>query len=134
MEIRSRRKRRGAEINIVPMIDVFTALIFFFLLTMQFKSVNAADITPPKMESSSAVSGGNVANISISRDGAYFIDAKPASIADVENFLEEISVKGEKQPIVLLSADASAKLESVTNVVDMARKIKIRRLSIQAVK
>ena len=31
------RRRRGPSINIVPLVDVLTVLLFFFLVTMQFK-------------------------------------------------------------------------------------------------
>ena len=52
MNILHRKRRRRAEINIVPLVDVLTSLIFFFLLTMQFKEIYAVDITPPSMKSS----------------------------------------------------------------------------------
>lgn len=50
MNILHRKRRRRAEINIVPLVDVLTSLIFFFLLTMQFKEIYAVDITPPSHE------------------------------------------------------------------------------------
>ena len=34
-----RRKRKKPGINILPLLDVLTVILFFFLITMQFKSI-----------------------------------------------------------------------------------------------
>ncbi|MGB0343892.1 MAG: ExbD/TolR family protein, partial [Coraliomargarita sp.] len=36
-----RRGRRAPAINIVPLVDVLTVLVFFFMVTMQFKTMSA---------------------------------------------------------------------------------------------
>lgn len=72
MNILHRKRRRRAEINIVPLVDVLTSLIFFFLLTMQFKEIYAVDITPPSMKSSESVSKNKPATVSVTKDGKFF--------------------------------------------------------------
>ena len=67
MDILASRPKRKAEVNIVPLVDVLTVLIFFFLLTMQFKEIYAVDITPPKMESSSLLRKSSVSGTFLNR-------------------------------------------------------------------
>ena len=43
------RRRRRPMINIVPLVDVLTVLLFFFLVTMQFKQVSTLNIMVPKI-------------------------------------------------------------------------------------
>jgi len=40
MSVIPKRRRRKAEINIVPLVDVLVVLIFFFLVSMQFRNLN----------------------------------------------------------------------------------------------
>jgi biopolymer transport protein ExbD len=45
------RRRNKASINIIPLMDVLTILIFFFLVSMQFKEMTTLNLTLPKIES-----------------------------------------------------------------------------------
>ena len=38
-------RRRPPSINIVPLVDVLTVLLFFFMVTMQFKQSSTLNIT-----------------------------------------------------------------------------------------
>ena len=50
MSLRRTRPDRSFGVNIVPLVDVLIVLIFFFLITMQFRDHQRVEITPPKME------------------------------------------------------------------------------------
>ena len=50
MSILLARRRRKADINIVPLIDVLTVLIFFFLVSMQFREQLTLNLTLPQVE------------------------------------------------------------------------------------
>lgn len=129
MDILARRRRRRAEVNIVPLVDVLTVLIFFFLLTMQFKSIYAVDITPPKMDSSSAQSRARPAVISVTKDGRYFFGDKAVTLAQLKSEIEAFS--GSPDASVVLLADQEAMLQYATNVIDLIKLSKIRKLSLQ---
>ena len=45
-----KKRRRRAEINIIPLVDVLIVLIFFFLVSMQFRNISILNIIPPKIE------------------------------------------------------------------------------------
>ncbi len=50
MSVIPKRRRRKAEINIVPLVDVLVVLIFFFLVSMQFRNLTLLNLTLPKIE------------------------------------------------------------------------------------
>ena len=44
-------RRRRAEINVIPLIDILCMLLIFFIVTTTFKKKTASvDVTPPKSE------------------------------------------------------------------------------------
>ena len=68
------RRRRRPVINIVPLVDVLTVLLFFFLVTMQFKQVSSLNIMVPKIETA----GENVIEeqivIAVSPEGEFYLN------------------------------------------------------------
>lgn len=131
MDILASRPKRKAEVNIVPLVDVLTVLIFFFLLTMQFKSVYSVDITPPKMRSAAVHSETAVSVISVSKDGKYFFDGEEVSLKGLEEKLKGIS--GTPEASVILLADRDSSLKYATDVIDLVKLSKIRKLSLQTI-
>ena len=128
MQIRT--KRAAAQINIVPMVDVLTVLIFFFLLTMQFKDVYAVDITPPTMKTSKSESVRAPNVLVVKKGGGYVLNEEPATLANLKTKFAEIAKS--KNPSVIVYADSETPLKFVTDAVDMARLAKIRKLSLRA--
>lgn len=128
MQIRT--KRPLAQINIVPMVDVLTVLIFFFLLTMQFKDVYAVDITPPTMKTSKSESVRAPNVLVVKKGGGYVLNEEPATLANLKTKFAEIAKS--KNPSVIVYADSETPLKFVTDAVDMARLAKIRKLSLRA--
>ncbi len=71
------RRRRSTAINIVPLIDVLVVLLFFFLMTMQFREPRALDVTPPPMLSAGQGSAVERLVVEIAADGRLAIDGVP---------------------------------------------------------
>lgn len=130
MNILHRKRRRRAEINIVPLVDVLTSLIFFFLLTMQFKEIYAVDITPPSMKSSESVSKNKPETVSVTKDGKFFWNSEAISESALEAKIKELSKSTTPELIVL--GDKESSLQNVMKVVDFARLAKIKKLSLQS--
>ncbi len=133
MDIRSFRHKRKAEVNIVPMVDVLTVLIFFFLLTMQFKEIYTVNITPPSMKSSDQTIKDKPLDIAVSAKGEYFLGGEAIVLKDLGEELKKVAEKNPDVTLVLV-ADKDSLFESVTNVVDLIKLAKIKKLSIQTTK
>ncbi len=130
MEFR-RRRRRKVEVNIVPMVDVLTVLIFFFLLTMQFKEIYAVDVTPPEMKTATELkSEDRPSRVLVDKNGDYFIDGNKTDLESIEKRFSQIAEKSENSAVIIL-ADKDAPLHFVTSVLDSAKSAKIKKASLQ---
>lgn len=125
-----RKKRAIAQINIVPMVDVLTVLIFFFLLTMQFKDIYAVDITPPTMKSATNESVRMPNVLLVAKDGKYILNDKQIQLASLKSEFEKIAKS--ENPTVIVYADTQTQLHFVTDAIDIARLAKIKKLSLRS--
>ena len=128
---RKRHRRRRIEVNIVPLVDVMMTLIFFFLITMQFKQISSVDITPPAMASSEKSSAEKSHVIGITKAGDYIFNSAKINFSDLERELKKLA-ESEKSPTVILLADKDVPLHFATSAIDAVRTAKIRKLSIQS--
>ena len=126
-----KRHRRKAEVNIVPMVDVLTVLIFFFLLTMQFKDIYSVDITPPDMESSTSSASRKPDTVAIDKDGRYYFNTAEIKLEKLAGELKKIAEKGGKESSLIILADRDTPLRFVTSAVDLVKLSGIGKLSLQ---
>lgn len=126
-----RRTRRRTEINIVPLIDVLIVLIFFFLMTMQFRNLNVLNITPPKMETAGKSGEVDQIVIGITTEGQYFLNNE---VADEDEIIAAFSeaARQEEKPNILVQADQDVPLKHVTFVMDESRKVDLGKVRLQA--
>ncbi len=129
MQIRT--KRPQAQINIVPMVDVLTVLIFFFLLTMQFDDMHAVDITPPTMKSASVEDKKMPNVLFVSKDGQYTLNDKKILFSNLKTEFEKIAKS--EDSTVLVYADKDTALKFVTDAIDTARLTQIKKVSLRSV-
>ncbi|MDQ8193069.1 biopolymer transporter ExbD [Coraliomargarita sp. SDUM461004] len=125
------RRRRQPVINIVPLVDVLTVLLFFFLVTMQFKQVSSLNITVPKIETAGENEIQEQVVIALSPAGAFFLNDRPLSKSALE---AAIKVAGELTPDlpVLLVADEEVPLRYVTEVMDICRSHQLNKIRLQS--
>lgn len=130
MILRTSRVRRRAEVNIVPMVDVLTVLIFFFLLTMQFKEIYAVDITPPTMKTADQTVRNKPVCLAVGADGTYYIGEDKISLDKLPEKLSALAKENPDLNLVLL-ADKDVPFHYVTSAVDVVKISKIKKLSLQ---
>ncbi|MEO0794776.1 MAG: biopolymer transporter ExbD [Verrucomicrobiota bacterium] len=126
-----RRIRRKTEINIVPLIDVLIVLIFFFLMTMQFRNLNVLNITPPKMETAGKTGEVDQIVIGITTEGEFYLNNEVVTEDDIIAAFNEASTQEEK-PNILVQADEDVPLKHVTFVMDQSRKVDLGKVRLQA--
>lgn len=125
------RRRRPPNINIVPLVDVLTVLLFFFLVTMQFKQVSVLNITAPKIETAGKNEVKEPILIAISPEGNFFYNNAPV---DKVQLTEAVKIAGEMTPDipVLLVADEEVPLRFVTEVMDLCRSNQLNKIRLQS--
>lgn len=135
------RRRRKAEINIVPLIDVLTMLIFFFLVTMQFREMATLNLTLPKMETAGKSVFENQVVIAIDKEERIrltILDAKGSVVFDKAEMKEE-ELAGvaerlrevDKDITILIRSDENTPLRLVTMAMDVCRKNGLNKIRLQ---
>lgn len=125
------RRRRQPTINIVPLVDVLTVLVFFFMVTMQFKTMTALNITAPEIKSAGKNEIAEQIIIAVNEEGEIFYNDRPVTVEELEAAVE---VAGKNTPDipVLLIADEDAPLKHVTKVMDACRLNKLNKIRLQS--
>lgn len=125
------RKRRQPTINIVPLVDVLTVLLFFFLVTMQFKQVSALNITVPEIESAGRNEIKEQIVIAISPEGDFYLNDRQLESEQLDTALQ---LAGENTPNIpiLLVADEAVALKYVTQVMDLCRNNQLNEIRLQS--
>ncbi len=125
------RKPRRNEINIVPLVDVLIILIFFFLMTMQFRDLNILNLKLPKIETAGRNNPHDHLVVAIDNEGNYFLKNQPVT---ADELLAAVTLAGtinREQP-VLLMADERTPLKNVTFVMDACRQTGLEKIRLQA--
>ena len=125
------RRRRQPSINIVPLVDVLTVLLFFFLVTMQFKQVSTLNITVPKIETAGENKLKERVVIALDPEGKLYLNDRFLQLTEFEQAIELI---GETTPDipVLLIADEAVALKHITEVMDICRGNQLNKVSLQS--
>jgi biopolymer transport protein ExbD len=125
------RRRRQPAINIVPLVDVLTVLLFFFLVTMQFKQVSSLNITAPEIKTAGKNEIKEQIVIALSPEGAIFLNDR---LLDLEQLAAAMEIAGVSTPElpVLLIADEDVSLKHVTEVMDVCRANKLNKIRLQS--
>lgn len=125
------RKRRRPEINIVPLIDVLTILIFFFLLTMQYREGMSLNLVLPQIETAGQSEVSRSLAIGIDSSGNFSLDGKQIKREELESLLQPLKPWG-RDISVLIMADEESPLKDVTYAMDKCRQAGLEKIRLQS--
>lgn len=115
------RRRRISGINIVPLIDVMTVLIFFFLMSMKLDDVAQLGITPPSADSAAKGRTETRLVAAVTGSGEFFINSEPVPAGE---FADALAARAKRLGVasLVLVADEDAATKYTVFVVDQAQK------------
>lgn len=124
-------RRKRPQLNIVPLVDVLIILIFFFLVTMQFKDVSTLNLTLPSLETAGSNQSTFHLAIAVDREGVFYVNRLRVSEKELQ---EAIALAGrlQKESRVLLVADEETPLKTVTMVMDQCRLHGLENIKLQS--
>ena len=131
MSVIPKRRRRKAEINIVPLVDVLVVLIFFFLVSMQFRNLTMLNLTLPKIESAGREEPTDSMQVGVDVEGQYFLNGRPIEEEPLVERIEEAARLSPDTPVIIM-ADENSLLRKVTFVMDTCRKAGLEKVRLQA--
>ena len=116
------------EINVTPMLDLaYVLLVVFIILTTA--SVQGVKVTSPTTEAANNLARPQTRAITITADGAMFLDAYPVTIDQLRTSLGQYKAANPKLPVVL-KADSSAQYEKVMQVLEVAKRLDINEIGL----
>jgi biopolymer transport protein ExbD len=125
------RRRRQPAINIVPLVDVLTVLLFFFLVTMQFKQVSTLNITVPEIKTAGKNEIKEQIVIALSPEGNLFLNDHALNLEQLTVAMKIAGVSTPDLPVLLI-ADEDVPLKYVTEVMDVCRANKLNKIRLQS--
>ncbi|EHR69805.1 biopolymer transport protein [Burkholderiales bacterium JOSHI_001] len=116
------------DINITPMLDLaYVLLVTFIILTTA--SVQGVRVNSPQTLAANNLARPQTKAITITADGALYLDAYPVSIEQLASSLAQMKAANPALPVVL-KGDASAQYERVMEVLEVAKKLDITEIGL----
>ncbi|HLS27012.1 MAG TPA: biopolymer transporter ExbD [Opitutales bacterium] len=125
------RKRRQPEINMVPLIDVLTILIFFFLMTMQYREVMTLNLVLPQIETAGKSEISRALTIGIDQSGNFSLDGRKIEREELPGLLQPLKPVA-ADVSVLIMADEKTPLLEVTYAMDQCRQAGLESIRLQS--
>ena len=123
-------RRRRIDINIVPLIDVLVVLLFFFLVTMQFRDMRILQLTLPEMETAGESARSEYIELAVTKDGVFYYNAEAVTIEALNQRLA-LAAQINNQVPVLITADEASLLKDTTTLMDACRKQGLENIRLQ---
>ena len=123
MNLRRTRVREDPEINFIPLIDVLLVILIFLMVTTTYQRFAELQITLPEADADPSKERPREVNVGIDAQGRYVIDKTVFTWTNASALADELrrSAGQAKDPVIIISADASATHQSVVNVMEAAR-------------
>ncbi len=118
MNLRGRNKV-SAEFSMSSMTDIVFLLLVFFMLTSPTITPEALDLILPKAKGKT--SNKQNASVSITKEGAYYVNKERVSEQSIETELKKI-LAGQEKPTLILRAEEGVPIEDAVFVMDIANK------------
>ena len=116
------------DINITPMLDLaYVLLVTFIILTTA--SIQGVRVNSPRTLAAQSLAKPQTRAITITRDGAIYLDAYPVTLEQLSERLASYKAGNPALPVVL-KADAHAQYEKVTQVLEVAKKLDITEIGL----
>ncbi len=130
------RKHRNEdpEINLIPFIDVLLVVLIFLMMSTTYSKFTELQLTLPSAEADKLRDRPAEIIVSVAADGRYAVNRQAVEGRNVDKLSAALAAaaKDQKDPVVIVSADATAAHQSVINVLDAARRAGLPRLTFAA--
>ena len=123
MNFRRGRSREEPDINLIPLIDILIVILIFLFLTTTYSRFAELQINLPEAAVDKAGDKPDVLTVAVDSTGKYAINGSAVPFGNTQSFAQKLreAAKGNKDPVVAISADAAATHQSVVNIMESAR-------------
>lgn len=116
------------DINITPMLDLAYVLLVIFII-MTTASVQGIAVNLPKASSTPSLAKPQTKAITITAEGAIFLDTYPVTMGQLESTLLQYKAVNPQLPVVV-KGDAAVQYQLVMNVLDLLGRLDITQIGL----
>jgi biopolymer transport protein ExbD len=123
MDFRKGKQEEPLEINLVPLIDVMMVILIFLMITTTYSKYTELQINLPTADAEKQMERPNEINVLVNAQGQYVINHAATPFTSIEGLADTLrrAALNQKDPIVVISADATATHQAVVRVMEAAR-------------
>ncbi len=126
-----RKKRKKPGINILPLLDVLTVILFFFLMTMQFRQTRTLNLLLPEIQTAGTNLLTDKIILSVDNEGQILYNNVLIEEQQLSDLLKTAaSINSQAQ--ILVHADEQTPLRTITWMMDQCRATGFRKIRIQS--
>ena len=111
------------EINLVPLIDVMMVILIFLMITTTYSKYTELQINLPTADVDKQLERPNEVAVLVNAQGQLIVNRTPMPFTTVQALADALrkAAEGQKEPVVVISADAGATHQAVIRVMEAAR-------------
>ena len=134
MNFQRGREKEHLEINLVPMIDVMLVILIFLMITTTYSKYTELQINLPAADADQQLERSNEIAVLVDARGQYVVNRAPVPFVSIEQLAGELkrAAGAAAEPVVVVSADASATHQSVVRVMEAARAAGLQHITFTA--
>ena len=123
MNFQRGRRHEELEVNLVPLIDVLLVIIIFLVVSATFSRISELQINLPTADANAPQDKPVVITVGVDLAGRYVVNDRDVAERSVEGISQALrqAAGAEKEPTIVINADANATHQSVVNVMEAAR-------------
>ena len=123
MNFQRGRQREEPEINLIPMIDVLLVILIFMMVTTTYAKFAELQINLPQAGGDQTSAQSNQINVSVDASEHYAVNDVVTTFTDVDALALVLrqSAGEQKDPTIIINADAKAPHQSVVNIMEASR-------------
>lgn len=116
------------DINITPMLDLaYVLLVTFIILTTA--SVQGVKVNVPKTSVAASLAKPQTRAVTVTKEGAIYLDAYPVSIEQLEQRLAQYKAMNPSLPVVF-KGDAESPYQKVMEVMETLKRLDITEIGL----
>lgn len=128
-----KKNKASAEFSMSSLTDIIFLLLIFFMLTSSMVVPNALNLKLPGKRKSNTELKAPPANLTIKRDGSYWLSGKKVSINRIEKAVKKLGAKG--RPVSMtVTPDPNVPNQYVVAIMDIAYRYSVETILIDPTK
>ncbi|MEE2961002.1 MAG: biopolymer transporter ExbD [Myxococcota bacterium] len=122
-------RKRDAEINLTPLIDIVFILLIFFLITSTFVQDSGIKVELPRANQSNPTGTNHQIVVTVTAEGRMVYEGEALSKNELQKKLSGL-YKEKIEQVFIIEADSTAQHGIVVSIMDLAKEIGFQSLAI----